>query len=502
MICRSCSAIDLEVALSNLLVQDVECNILDSESNSSHCSQCKELDNLEKSIARLEMKRFELKRNINRTHSRFIRMIPAEIIAKISGFTNTHSTSLGRFLPSPILLSSVCSDWRRIVVGTPQLWSSIMIDTLHMSSTTDRHLAAFIDEYLGRSGQLPLHISITCMDEFRDFVGPGEFSGVFKILHNYSSRWHSLHISYAIIPCLQPDRLPILEQLTIELPTRMPDMSGYTLIFPPSPRLKAVEILGNQVKLPRLFGFGIQWDNVTRLSGEWLNIRGCFKFLRLLPKLVHCQFHNIYLDIDNPLQSPILSPLTHLSLSCSPMSPGPFLDNIVLPSLKSLVLFHVVSMDPLMAFLERSACSLHTLSLQRSNIESLDVLTQLLQFLSPSLTKLVIFPTLPNVKYLSILTKTYTSQSAGAENDFLPLLENFGYRYSDAPDPDESFEFPALRTRDPKPTLSPISLRSAYIDVGRVIHEPISQDILSILQRINEDGILNTPRASPLNGLL
>lgn len=47
------------------------------------------------------MKRFDLKRNINRAHSPFIRMISAEIIAKISGFANTESTILGRFLPAP-----------------------------------------------------------------------------------------------------------------------------------------------------------------------------------------------------------------------------------------------------------------------------------------------------------------------------------------------------------------------------------------------------------------
>ena len=87
MICRSCSAVDLESDLSNLLVQDVEsrCSILGS--NSSPCNECKELDNLDKFIARMEKKQFELKRNINRVHSPFIRMILSEIIAKISGLT-------------------------------------------------------------------------------------------------------------------------------------------------------------------------------------------------------------------------------------------------------------------------------------------------------------------------------------------------------------------------------------------------------------------------------
>ena len=329
-----------------------------------------------------------------------------------------------------------------------------------------------------------------------------KFRIIFKILDDYSSRWHSLSISYTpiILSCLQPDRIPFLQQLNIELPYRMPNPE-YALIFPPSPRLRSVGILGN--KLPPLHDIGIRWDNVRYLSGVWLTARDCFEFLRLLPKLLHCKFHKINLDTNNPLlESPVLSPLTHLSLSCYPMSPGPFLDNIELPSLGTLVLFHVVSIDPLMAFLERSSCSLHTLSLQHSNIGNVDILTRLLQFLSPSLTNLVIFPTLPNVEYLSVLTKTYTSQNAVVGDDFLPHLEIFGYRFSDAPDLAASFELPTLRTRNPKSITTPIPLRSAYIDVGRVIHEPISQDILSILQRINEDGILNTPSTSPLNDLL
>ena len=505
--CRSCSAIDLEAAFSsNRLVQDVECSI--SGSNSSPCNECKELDNLEIFLARMEMKGFELKRNVNRAHSPLIRMVPAEIIAKISEFANTNPTILGKVLPTPILLSSICSDWRRVVVGTPQIWSSMRIDfyflkSLHITSTTFPLLAAFIDEWLSRSGQLPLHISIFSGDKIPNFMSLEEFCIIFKVLNDYSSRWHCLNISFTpfILSCLQPDRLPLLEQLNIELPYRLPK-AEYKLIFPPSPRLKAVEILGDQ--LTPLRDIGIKWDIVTHLSGVLMTIHDCFGFLRLLPKLIHCKFHKIKLDIDGPLlESPILSRLTHLSLSCYPMSPGPFLDNIVLPSLKTLVLFHVVSLDPLLAFLERSACSLHTLSLQFSNIGNVDNFTQLLRFLSPTLTKLVIVPTLPNVEYLSVLTKTYISQSTAVPNDFLPHLEIFGYRYcSDTLDPATSFDLPVLRMRNPKTTIAPISLRSAYIDVGRIIHEPISQDILSILQRINEDGILNTPSTSPLNGLL
>ena len=157
---------------------------------------------------------------------------------------------------------------------------------------------------------------VFCSYEIPDLVTLEKFRIIFKILDDYSSRWHSLDISYTpiILSCLQPDRLPLLEQLNIELPYRMPN-AEYTLIFLPSPRLKAVRILGD--KLPSLHDIDIKWDIVTHLSGVWLTIHNCPKFLRLLPKLVHCKFDKINLDIHNPLlESPIPSPLTYLSLPC------------------------------------------------------------------------------------------------------------------------------------------------------------------------------------------
>lgn len=146
--------------------------------------------------------------------------------------------------------------------------------TLHMTPTTFLRLAAFIDEWLGRSGQLPLHISIISGDETPNLMTLEKFRVIFKILNDYLSRWNSFIISYTpfILSCLQPDRLPFLEQLNIELPYRMPN-AEYTLIFPPSPRLKAVGILGD--KLPPLHDIGIQWDNVAHLSTIALSFCAC-----------------------------------------------------------------------------------------------------------------------------------------------------------------------------------------------------------------------------------
>jgi hypothetical protein len=480
-------------------LRDVHCSI--PRTKRSPCDPCMELANLENFIVELEKKRSELKRNINRTHSPFMRMIPPEIIARISGFTNTDFTIMGS-LPAPILLSSVCSDWRRAVVGSPRLWSSIKIDLPYVSKTskmaydTFLRLAAFIDEWLARSGQLPLHISLFSCHEVPDPRSLEKYRTIFKILDRYSSRWHSLDISFTptIFLCLQPDHLPLLEQLHVDVPFNIRNPER-VLAFPPSPRLKEVKIHAFiHSVLPSLPDIGIQWDNVTHVSAESLTIQTCFKFLRLVPQLVHCKFHNIIVDAHNPplrdLESPIFIPtLTYLLLSCYQRSPCSFLDKVVLPSLETLVLVYISSMDPLLAFLKRSACSLHTLSLQQLNIKKVDSLTRLLQFLSPSLTKLVISqsPGRPNEGYLSMLTQSYTSQTRGAAgNDFLPHLEFFGYG--------EGFDSSVMGPYPKRTSTTPaIALRSAYIDLDRVeAYQRLSKDVLAILECLKEDGILRT----------
>ena len=164
MICKPCN-----VTVDDL--QSVDGSI------SCSCKSCVEFANHESAMTRLKLKRCKLKRNINRSHSPFIHMIPPEIIATISEFAITDFTIIGS-LPDAILLSSDCSDWRRTVIGTPQLWSSIKIDLPYMlSQTIDMAssmpcLATFIDEWLSHSGQLPLNISL-CYDHYYESpLGP------------------------------------------------------------------------------------------------------------------------------------------------------------------------------------------------------------------------------------------------------------------------------------------------------------------------------------------
>ena len=473
-----------------------------SFSNGSQSDLFMELENLENAITELKIKQCDLKRNKNRRHSSFIRLIPSEIIVAISGFAITDFT-ITKSLPDAIVLSSVCSDWRRAVVGTPELWSSIKIDLpfvqisdnvsdcdIAKNASKLPRLAAFIDEWLARSGQLPLNISLCYGHEVPwHSLTVDVQSPIFEILNKYSSRWHILKLAvpHQFHELVQPDSLPLLEQLHITY------MSiGVVLSFPPTPCLNTVEIRPCRNGDFTIFtNIGIQWNTVTHMSLESITSSDCFELLRLNPQLLHCTFLKVEDDTEHPPESPILNSMTYLSVHQRRES-SQFLDNIKLPCLETLVMCNVI-IDPVIAFVERSACSLRTLSLLNWHIRKTDKLIPLLQFLSPTLTRLAISrlpsPIRGTKNYLSLLTRIFTSQSEVEGNDFLPHIEIFEYR-EEYPSTVESSMLSHLPNQTyPKPTTS-LSLRSAYISKATMIDKEVPPAISVILQHLEEDGIL------------
>jgi len=319
-----------------------------------------------------------------------------------------------------------------------------------------------------------------------------KYRPIFKILNQYSSRWHSLNISIlpALLSLLQPDCLPLLEQLYIAYKPQV----HHVLTFRPTPCLNTVEIqpFTNHEFLTSP-DIGIQWYTVTHVSLKSITSRNCFALLRLNPQLVHCTFHEVVDKIEDYLfEPPILHPLTYLSLHHQSDHPYRVLNILNLPSLQTLVLFNVI-IDPVIALIERSACSLHTLSLMNWQIRKTDKLIPLLQFLSPSLTRLAISrlpsPMRGTRNYLSLLIRIYASQSEVVGNDFLPHLEIFEYREESPSTLESSMLFNLPSRNYPKPTTS-ISLRSAYISRASIINKYIPLDISPILQRLQDDGIL------------
>ena len=528
-ICKHCS---VQVTVDD--PQGVKSGV--SCSKSSPCKSCVEMEDLESAIAKLKMEQHELKRNINVINSPFIRLIPPEIIAKISGFVIADFTIRGR-LSDGILLSSVCSDWRRAVVGTPELWSSIKINLPSISQTSDSEmagsntlprLATFIDEWLSRSGQLPLNITI-CYGyhdwDDRDISDllteelQEQYRQIFKILDQCSSRWRSLNIFIppTLLQLLQrPDHLPMLEQLRIA--SCMTDPKPI-IDFPPASCLTTVEIRQFRNYKYSISPFiGIHWDTVTHFSIQSISRDTLLEFLSKNPQLVQCTIRKVCSNSRlNP--SPIVSSesLTYLSIH---HNSGPFqvLDCITLPCLETLVLGSITSnnSNPIISFLKRSACSLHTLSLLSCHDKHTDQYLPLLHFLSPSLKRLAISRNMSTKigtqGYLSLLSRIHASQSeslltriytsqveeslptrvytspfeAPVGDGFLPHLEIFEYRKASL----STLEIPMLPSRNHPKKATSIPLHSVYISLDSIRDMNVLHDILLTLRRLKEEKIL------------
>jgi hypothetical protein len=98
----------------------------------------------------------------------------------------------------PILMGSVCRKWRRVALGTPQLWTSIALE-----HTTDTPLKVnpflAIPQWLSRSGCLPLEIYIG--DGLEKLFASEKHSPAFRscmtMLGDHFHRCRSFHITNA-----------------------------------------------------------------------------------------------------------------------------------------------------------------------------------------------------------------------------------------------------------------------------------------------------------------
>src|SRR5882762_3950815 len=91
-------------------------------------------------------------------------------------------------LSIPLSLGAICSYWRDIAWSTPSLWSSLVV---RVTEKDGSHIA---QEWLSRSGQLPLSIRIRICSNIRVFNyrlyrAYEAVSALAPIINQYSTRW-------------------------------------------------------------------------------------------------------------------------------------------------------------------------------------------------------------------------------------------------------------------------------------------------------------------------
>ena len=386
--------------------------------------------------ALLELKRYDLKRMINRLHSPIVRHLPPDVTSIIFEFCLPDFTDHQLYPSSkeehsiPLALGAICSYWREIAWSTPRLWSSLVV---RVPRKHDSHIATGIaQEWLARSGQLPLSIRIVSTS-YNDAI-----SALADIINQYSTRWSHLDF-YMPLQYYQhfhanDNHAPILKSIRFYGAECATDLNFQLTC----PRLDRASLSYFHVQ-----GTNIQWDNLIHLTLHSMSINDSFLILHKTPRLVFCKVSGYCEPYKGPsLGALVLTSLKSLQLLIVNFAED-FLKYLIAPHLEefSLPNYYNPSTGVITSFLQRSACSLLSLSMIFSTFPPyFEGFMDLLQSI-PSLNKLSIrsittttrdFEDITPEDYdprniLQLVAKVLSSQSTSLQQGFLPNLKIMEY---------------------------------------------------------------------------
>ncbi|KAK7034525.1 hypothetical protein VNI00_012372 [Paramarasmius palmivorus] len=381
----------------------------------------KELKFLDEEFVRVYNQRIKLKTYIDNHRSLLspIRRVPVDIIREIFAHClPTLSLPTANVKEAPLLLTRVCRSWREAAITTPCLWNSVHVSlpSPQAPPITDSYRLLIktksegIQVWLGRSGSMPLRISLQALVPSELTIGPlshiwendaqsllelqSLFSDFTKHLIAHASRWKSLGLNGSMATIQLPEGLEELGSLEeLKLCRQQNDISRMSLeaIITRSPSLRVLHLENLPLELP------IRWSQLTEIQlgahplGFRLRPFDALEVLRLCPFLHDCTLGigvdvNLALETSSDIVLPCLAvlhvefiPVTQpISFSLEMASQAQSLfDAIVAPMLKQLSAtaqcipvispftqgHHALERLPFHTFVERSKCCLDYLSL-------------------------------------------------------------------------------------------------------------------------------------------
>ncbi|KAK7448797.1 hypothetical protein VKT23_013527 [Stygiomarasmius scandens] len=211
---------------------------------------------------------------------------------------------------APLLLLRICKRWREIALGTPRLWCRLHVHVPnHLLDVPLMHRRITgIDEWLGRSGETPISLSLYCPRKMKHYSGEFEHSGqaldvfITRLAKKYSYRWKRLELTLpwdvlTKIMSLEPTDIPALEYLSIthssfhdfdsaavvEFTKKIPKLRGLTLNHHPA---ALQEFTNSHFKLS---SGSLNVENLTELTlhSLWSQYPPASDLLKLLEKAVN-----------------------------------------------------------------------------------------------------------------------------------------------------------------------------------------------------------------------
>ena len=205
--------------------------------------------------------------------------------------SDANSESLEEPLPQQIILSHICSRWRRLTLSRYELWSSVLITLFDARS---KQLAT---EWLSKAAGYPVSISISSIRdwdsashvEFDVRTELRDFLSAYKIkmldLPIYSKTWPQLTLMFSELP---EANISFLEKLSL---VDLDDDGGQELLLLSSaryPRLRFLELSG----LFDCSALILPWNTLRELdlTFVYLPFTECLHVLRQCTSLDTCSF--------------------------------------------------------------------------------------------------------------------------------------------------------------------------------------------------------------------
>ena len=289
-----------------------------------------------------------------------VRRLAPETLGEIFELCNSSSVTPGvrRLITpdsTPILMGRVCRKWRRVALGTPQLWTSIALEyTAEMTPKVNPFIV--IPEWLKRSGCLPLDIYLG--DGLERLFTSEKYSELFRscmnMLGDHFGRCRSFHVTNAfpnILPAIFPpghsrDASSLRDIRVIPTIFSFPQRP-FVLGQIAAPNLESIDVYRpstffNSIVLDYSLLRSLRWNTSSCRGGEESSLHHLTQVLSLCPNLEDC-------EIMHPLHSPLdgvtvisVPGLRRLRLKFTLQAdPSPLLSVLRTPRLESLTLEQV-----------------------------------------------------------------------------------------------------------------------------------------------------------------
>ncbi|KAJ6522274.1 hypothetical protein B0H19DRAFT_1043555 [Mycena capillaripes] len=369
---------------TNFVPSDEECRrILDVVASFKEEAQeiTDEISRLQDSLEEMGRKRDHLQSSIV-SHLALVsgaRRLPHDILGEIFiACLPQASYSSMRSTEAPLLLSHICSEWRRSAISMPRLWASLGIAPRYAKvDATNKKSTA----WLTRSRNLPISISISS--------SPSSHS----VLQPFLECSHRLeHVRFFIplahLEPLSSNHVPMLTSAVIDVGVEARADNSKSLSFIRAPSVRALSL---RRFFPGLQGF-ISSAGLSSLALQPISLGQALTALGQCPNLETCALKNLLDDKLSASNLIHLKRLERLSVIDDNQSTTRLFHHITLPNVRTLEYSHRIdSLDSLPA----SFCTPDKLEeLSLSTPLSTDALAELLRNFSMLQKLLLHRPTL------------------------------------------------------------------------------------------------------------